>query len=323
MTIQFPENRPDFSWENLRIGDDLGVVKGKINEGAVLAHAFAIGENPDLFLPPGGAAVVPPTLLVNELLKLFLIGYDCTKPGLLIGLHAKAVITYEAPLSVGEEVEITGSHVAKYVRGGRRFRSALSKAVSNGKTIATMLATETVGYTAEYGADQGDMPANWAADLPKVSPTDFDSAPKAVAGAVTPGSVIGPLRRWAGIEQSVSFSGYPFSWAHETCQPMRQGLHTSPEIAKRSGFSAPVVQGLLSAAYMTSMLGAAFPDRITRGTQLSLNFIAPVLVGTELVTRGRIQDRVTVEGRDVVQVAVMTQDHKGRAAAVGYARVPV
>ena len=324
MTIQYPKSRPDFSWENLKVGDELGVVKGKIDEGAVRAHAFAIGEDADLYLRPcsGSAALVPPSLLVNELLKLFLIGYDCTRPGLLIGLHAKSLITYEAMALVGDEITITGSHVSKYVRGGRRFRSVLSKAMANGKTVATMLATETVGFDKNNGPDEGEVPANWAADLPKVAPVNLDTARKAPAGASAPGSIIGPIRRWVGMEQSIIFSGFPFSWAHETCQPMRQGLHTSLEIAKKAGFSVPVVQGLLSAAHLTSLLTSAFPGRISGGTQLSLNFIAPVLVGKTLTSYGVVQDRVHVDGRDFVQLSAVTQDQDGRMTTVGYARVP-
>ncbi len=41
-----PASLPKFSWDNLKVNDDLGRVEGVVSESAVRAHAFAIGDNP-------------------------------------------------------------------------------------------------------------------------------------------------------------------------------------------------------------------------------------------------------------------------------------
>lgn len=320
MPIQRPANAPKFSWENLRINDDLGRVTGQITEGAVLAHAFAIGENPEIFTKglPDIGPFVPPSLLVNDMLKLFLIGYDCTEFGSAGGLHTKSLIKYHQPLPIGASVTITGTHVAKYVRGGRRHRSVRSTVESGGKLVAEMLATETVGYATDHGPDEGDVPQGWADDLPRIASEIPRSAATAVPGQpLKEGLVLGPSTRWVGLEQSVIFSGYPFAWAQEV-PFFRQGLHTNFEVAQRAGFPVPVAQGLLSAAHLSSLLlrqlGAKF-----FGAELALKFVAPVLIGTRLASHAVVQQ--APQGGAAL-LSLVTQDPSGSIKTVGYAKVP-
>lgn len=320
MPIKRPEIAPKFSWENLKINDDLGQVTGRVTEGAVLAHAFAIGENPDTFTRglSGIGPFVPPSLLVNDLLKLFLVGYDCTEFGSGGGLHTKSLVKYHAPLPIGAEVSITGSHIAKYVRGGRRHRSVRSTVHSGGKLIAEMLATETVGYTTGNGPDAGNIPENWSDGLPRVSAEIPASAPTAVAGQpVKEGMLLGPVTRWVGLEQSVIFSGYPFAWAQEK-PGLRQGLHTNFEIAERAGFPVPVVQGLLSAAHLSSILLNQFGAKLFNGTELALKFVAPVLVGSRLTSHAVVKESAA---DDPWLLSMATKDSGNSLKTVGYAKV--
>jgi hypothetical protein len=321
MPIIRPQNAPKFSWENLKVNDDLGHVTGRVDEGAVLAHAFSIGENPELFIDglPGIGPFVPPSLLVNDLLKLFLVGYDCTEWGAGGGLHTKSVIKYHAPLPIGAEVTIAGSHIAKYVRGGRCHRSVSSNVRSGSKLIAEMLATETVGYTTDNGPDSGAIPPNWSDGFAKVEGKFDPSAPRALSGAaVEPGMVIGPVTRWAGLEQSVMFSGYPFAWAQE--KPfMRQGLHTNFEVAERAGYPVPVVQGLLSAGHLSTLLLKQFGAKVFDGAELALKFVAPTLAGTKLTSHAVVQ-KDSLEDSWLMSLATVAQDDSLKT--VGYAKVP-
>src|SRR5690606_29915051 len=87
--ISRPVFRPRFSWENLCAHDDLGRVEGVIDESAVRAHAYAIGDDAERYLKGFGAGpCVPPSLVVNDLLKMVLLGYD-DSDGSYGGLHTK------------------------------------------------------------------------------------------------------------------------------------------------------------------------------------------------------------------------------------------
>lgn len=320
-----PASLPKFSWDNLKINDDLGRVEGVVSEAAVRAHAFAIGDNPDRYLRDlDSSPCVPPSLLVNDLLKLVLLGYDGSN-GAYGGLHTKAVIDYLAPLAIGERVSITGTHVAKYVRKGRRYRTLLSQAVRHdGLVIARLLATETVLYDVTDRSDEGDIPNHWASQLPHVDGRAPDSsARQASPGApLEQGMVLGPIARDVSIEQSVVFSGYPFSWAQEKPVAVRQSLHTNPDVAKKAGYPAPVAQGLLCAAHHTSLLLNQFGSQVTRGAQLALSFVSPILVGTTLHSHAVVDGELNAGGTRFTGLQVATRNADGQLVAAGRARVP-
>lgn len=319
-----PAMLPRFSWENLKINDDLGRVEGAVSESDVRAHAFAIGDNPDRYLRDlEGGPCVPPSLLVNDLLKMVLLGYDGSN-GAYGGLHTKAVIDYIAPLRVGEQVVLTGTHVAKYVRKGRRYRTLLSQAVRpDGMVIARLLATETVLYDVAERPDEGNVPNHWASQLPHVEGAVPDDAVYAQPGqAIREGTVLGPLVRGISIEQSVVFSGYPFAWAQEKPSAVRQSLHTNPEVAKKAGYSAPVAQGLICAAHHTSLLLDHFGTRLMRGGQVSLAFVSPVLVGSTLHSHAIVDGSASAGGTSFTGLRVFTRSEDGTLLAAGHARVP-
>jgi acyl dehydratase len=320
-----PALLPRFSWENLKINDDLGRVEGVISASAVRAHAFAIGDNPNRYLRSAdGSPFVPPSLLVNDLLKMVLLGYDGSN-GAYGGLHTKAVIDYVAPLAVGERVTVTGTHVAKYARKGRRYRTLLSQAVrEDGLVIARLLATETVLYDVTDRPDEGEIPKHWAASLPHVDGSIPEGALRAAPGvAIAKGMVLGPISRDVSIEQSVVFSGYPFSWAQERPVAVRQSLHTNPDIAKKAGYRAPVAQGLLCAAHHTSLLLDHFGSRVTQGAQIALSFVSPVLVGKTLRSHALVDDEVNAGGTRFTALKLATKNADGQLIAAGHARVPL
>lgn len=325
MTVTRPSAPPRFTWDNLHVGDNLGRVEGVVDESAVRAHAFAIGDDPQRYLGGIGASgpIVPPSLLVNDLLKLFLLGYDCTPPwpG---GLHTRAQIEYLRPVSLDETVVITGSHVAKYVKRGRRYRSCLSQAaLSDGTVVARMLATETVGYDISTEQDSGMVPDDWASDFPRVEGVIPADAPRAIPGQpLGEGTVLGPLVRDISLEQSVVFSGYPFGWAKESSEALRQGLHTNPDIARTAGFSAPVAQGLLSASQLTALLLDQFGENVMHGSRLSLSFVSPVIVGTSLSSLALTQPTVEINDTPHSSVQLSSRNSQGSLVTVGYAQVP-
>ncbi|CCG04289.1 MaoC family dehydratase [Blastococcus saxobsidens] len=322
MPIVLPSDRPKFSWENLSVGDDLGRVEGRVDAAAVRTHAFAIGDDPKRYLGQQDG-FAPPSLLVNDLLKLFLLGYDCTPPA-VGGLHTKAQIDYLAPLPVGDPVVLTGTHVAKYVRRGRPHRSCASQAQTpSGNVVARMLATETVGYAVDEAGEHGQPPESWVDGFPRVE-GQIDGSTRIEPGGAEPavGQTLGPLVREVSFEESVAFSGFPFSWAQEHPSAVRIGLHTDPETARRAGYPRPVIQGLLSAGHLTQLLLDYYGDRVINGSKLALSFIAPVMTGSTLSSYATVRRQLDIDGRQVNELSLLTQDQDERLVTVGYARVP-
>lgn len=319
MTVTLPPAQPRFTWDNIAVGDDLGLVSGRVSESHVRAHAFAIDESAARYLDrEDGNRLVPSTLFINDLLKLFLLGYDCTPP-MVGGLHTRAVIDIVRPVAVGEEVTVTGSHVAKYIRRGRRYRSCRSAVTgSDGVEAIRMLATETVGFDVLSEQDSGEMPENWAADLPRVT-TEVgpDDAPYVPGAEPRAGDVIRSSPRSVSYEQSIVFSGFPFSWAQPTPQPLRRGIHTEPAIAEAAGYPAPVAQGLMSASHIISTVLEDLGDSAPGASSFSFSFIAPVLVGSTL-TAVAVIDEVTAEA---VHLHAFAKDEQERIVTVGHARV--
>lgn len=322
MTVVTPDSPPRFGWENLEVGDDLGEVVGSVGASSVRAHTFAIGDEPDSYVAGlgHGAQLVPPTLFINDLLKLFLLGYDCSPP-MVSGLHTRALIDVFAPVEVGEQVRITGSHVAKFMRRGRRHRSCLSTLTSpDGDELVRMLATETVGFERFDEPDSPDQPENWAEGLPRVTDEVAADAPVLHPGdAPAPGAVILDRPRPVSYEQSVIFSGFPYAWAYDSPQPIRRSsIHISPEKAAESGYDAPVAQGLLSASHVISAIVRQFGEPALHGSRFSFTFLAPVLVGTELAST-IVVDEVDAEG---ALLHAFTKNSEGRTVTVAHARVP-
>ncbi|WP_445818633.1 MaoC family dehydratase [Bradyrhizobium sp. WU425] len=100
---------------------------------------------------------------------------------------------------------------------------------------------------------------------------------------------------------------------------LRQGLHTSYEIARRAGFPVPVVQGLLSAGQLSSLLLRHFGLKMFDGAELALKFISPLLIGSRLTSHATV-----VEGRtdDDWLLQLAARDGSKTVKTVGYAKVP-
>ena len=96
-------------------------------------------------------------------------------------------------------------------------------------------------------------------------------------------------------------------------------IHTDPEWARQKGFRAPLVQAMMSTAYvsqlMTQFAGAGF----VKGGRMSVSFIKPVIVGETLTVRGRVKSREPEGDRVRVTVEVWCENQDGVKTMVGTA----
>jgi len=309
MTIIYPSVRPSLSWKHLQLSDDLGRVEGVVDEATIRAHAFAIGDDPERYLEGIGDSgpFVPPSLVANDLLKIFMVGYDCTPPweG---GFHARSQVDYLAKIPLGASITITGTHIAKFRKRGRVYRSIQSEArLADGTTAVRLIATESMGYVVTQEPDEGAPPADWTQGWPRIGAELAQDDARAV----------GSQTHLIGMAESAIFSGYPFSWAYDSPQWIRAGLHTDPAIAAKAGFPAPVVQGQLSASHLTSIFLDLYGAKAAESVSLSLVFISSTLVGDRLTSRA-----VPIGGlREEPTFSLLSSRQNGEVVAAGYGMV--
>lgn len=313
VVVRFNENQPEPTWENITVGDQLGAAEGFVDRTAIEAYCYATGDSVDAYRTGDGedGLSVPPGLVVNELLKVSRLGYDYSG-GASRWVHARAAVRLASPLSAGTRVVITGGHVDKYIRRGRAWRvlRSTARAVDDGRLVAEMDATQGLLGPRSDGPDVGEPPQSWGRALPDVRLEDVDAA---AATAET--------RAWsASAMQNVVFSGFPFHWAMETPQDIEPNIHTSLELARRSGFSDLVMQGMLIASPLFRLVRDRYGLTPLWGSELDLVFIRSVLVGQQLRYYGWDSPTGAPEGVTQLGLAVLNEDHQ--LSCCGYARLP-
>jgi len=98
-----------------------------------------------------------------------------------------------------------------------------------------------------------------------------------------------------------------------------KSIHTDENWARQRGFRAPLVQAMMSTAYvsemMTRFLGAGF----VKGGAMSMAFIKPVYAGDRLTVHGVVKERRQEQGATRVVVEVWCENQHGEKTAVGTA----
>lgn len=92
----------------------------------------------------------------------------------------------------------------------------------------------------------------------------------------------------------------------------RRGTHTNYEIAQ-------VVQGLLSASQISSLLFRHFDVKLFEGAELALKCISPVLIGSRLSSHATVA-KVELANDWLLELA--TQDQSQAVRPVGSAKEP-
>jgi acyl dehydratase len=96
-------------------------------------------------------------------------------------------------------------------------------------------------------------------------------------------------------------------------------IHTDPEWAREKGFRAPLVQAMMSTAYVSQMMMQVAGAGFVTGGAMSVSFIKPVYAGDTLTVRGRVKSREP-EGRATrVTVEVWCENQDGVKTMVGTA----
>jgi len=98
-----------------------------------------------------------------------------------------------------------------------------------------------------------------------------------------------------------------------------KSIHTDESWARQRGFRAPLVQAMMSTAYvsemMTRFLGAGF----VKGGAMSMAFIKPVYAGDRLTVHGVVKEKRREGDATRVVVEVRCENQHGEKTAVGTA----
>jgi 3-hydroxybutyryl-CoA dehydratase len=81
----------------------------------------------------------------------------------------------------------------------------------------------------------------------------------------------------------------------------RNAVHLNPEYAAKSSFKGVVAHGMLSASFISGVLGTKLPGEGTIYISQSLRFLAPVRPGDTVITRVTVKEiRPTAKSRGEV-----------------------
>jgi acyl dehydratase len=96
-------------------------------------------------------------------------------------------------------------------------------------------------------------------------------------------------------------------------------IHTDPEWAHKKGFRAPLVQAMMSTAYVSQLMMQFAGEGFVKGGRMAVSFIKPVFVGDTLTVRGRVKSRDLERDGTRVTVEVWCENQDGVKTMVGTA----
>lgn len=96
-------------------------------------------------------------------------------------------------------------------------------------------------------------------------------------------------------------------------------IHTDPAWAKEKGFRAPLVQAMMSTAYVSELMVNFLGGGFVKGGKMSVAFIKPVYAGDTLTVHGTIKSRESEGNRTRVTVECWCENEEGVKTMVGSA----
>lgn len=88
----------------------------------------------------------------------------------------------------------------------------------------------------------------------------------------------------------------------------RNPLHVDPEYARRTQFGRPVVHGMLSASFISTLIGMLLPGPGALWMSQTLNFTAPAFIGDVITVRGQVKQKMLAARLLVLDITVTKQD---------------
>ncbi len=98
-------------------------------------------------------------------------------------------------------------------------------------------------------------------------------------------------------------------------------LHTDPEYARRCGYEGVIVQGMLTSAFASTLVGMHIPGERALVLSQSFRYLRPVYPGEELLIRGVVIEKINAFSALTIEIEITGSS--GECVSRGTIRVKV
>ena len=143
--------KPEFVWENLRVGMTIGERSLTVSQAMVDAHCDAVGARREWYQAgsPVGCPIAPPMIFINDLLAIYDENYKRFGT-----IHAKLGYRFHKPVRVGETVRQKVTVKDLYVKRGKGWIvSELAVTNEAGELLLTSSHTSVLSLTRKHTDD--------------------------------------------------------------------------------------------------------------------------------------------------------------------------
>jgi len=281
---------PTISYDVLDIGQAFRSDDRLIRPEDVETYAFAVDDHDPWFFAPGpfGGPIAHPTILANQALLLRHNHYVVPA-----GLHARMVYEFVAPIPLGIRARTLGKLAEKYVRRDKPYM------VTEYETSAEDGTRLVQGRFVQMIFKDETAPSAGSSRRPEPEPPAFDASitkAEGRGGVLETGQPLPPLSRTLAQRQIDMYSDV---------RPL--SIHTDEDWAKAKGFRTTIAQGMMSTAYVSTLMTTAVGEGFVAGGRMDAKFLRPVFRGDTLTISGTV-DGFSREG-DRVRVHVTAAAH--------------
>lgn len=299
------------TFQSARLHEPIGPVPFRVDDHFVKGFAFAVDDwSAPYFAAPGQCGPLAHSDgIAKKLLHLFAERYD---PQGIRSVHLKEDIWFEAPVRFGDELQLSGRYVDKFVRKGRPTLVLESEARDGlGNILVRQRSVEMVPSTQEQVADTPVDPEPGAPGLSSRRVNGHWPEAGAVARLarvdLAPDTRLPVLRKTIQQDQIAIFCGANENW---------KNLHTDLQLARDAGFDTTIMSGMVQLCWFTEMLVAFFGPGFLSGGRIGASFLAPVANGETIDCYGVVRS-VAADG--AMEIELWSRNQAGKLTCGGWA----
>ena len=262
---------PTISYDLLNVGMEFRSDDQLIRPEDVAKYAYAIDDYDPWFFEHGPFAgpIAHPTFLANQ--ALFLRHNHFVVPA---GLHARMIYKFVAAIPLGVRTRTLGTLAEKYVRRDKPYmvtkyhtETEAGDRLIDGRFVQMLFKNETV-------------PAAGSGPRPKPEVPDYDPSITRAdgrGGSLEVGQILPALSRTLAQRQFDMYSGV---------KPL--SIHTDDDWAKAKGFPTTIAQGMMTTAYVSTLMTTAVGEGFVVGGDMDARFLRPMYCGDTLQITGSV-----------------------------------
>jgi acyl dehydratase len=262
---------PQIAFDTLEIGETFRSDDRLIRPQDVEAYAYAVDDYDPWFFSsnPLGKPIAHPTILANQALMMRHSRYVVPA-----GLHARMMFEFLAPIELGVRARTLGRVVDKYIRRDKPYMvTEFSTQSEDGVALVR-------GQFVQMLFKSDKAPSAGSAERPTSAPPTFDvdiQEARGRHGAIRVGEQLPMLERTPEQRQIDVYSGV---------KPL--SIHTDVDWARAKGLRTTIAQGMMSTAYVSTMMTGLIGVGFVRGGQMDAKFLRPVYCDDTLTLTGAI-----------------------------------